>query len=255
MARILKRLLRRTGPPPEVVGAYRRDGFAVVRGLLSADEASRYAEQVERLIDRTDIPRRDDRIFLQIVNAWQQADVFRSLTLNPRLTATAGELAGVSLRLWHDQILVKRPQDSLPTEFHQDQPYWPHSGSMHSITSWIALTDVPVERGCMSFIPGTHRWDRLPEQDLAHADSLFEICPEMEWMERVTVPLRKGDCTFHHGRCAHMAGANRSDGPRIGFAVIFIDAGTRYSGAPHLVTDPLSLSPGQVIEGPLFPLV
>jgi ectoine hydroxylase-related dioxygenase (phytanoyl-CoA dioxygenase family) len=175
--------------------------------------------------------------------------------MHPKLHRLAAGLARVPLRLWHDQLLVKFPQKSVPTEFHQDQPYWPHQGQPAAITAWIALDHVPEEMGCLSFIPGSHSRSTLPEQDLTDPRSLFELCPEFEWLERVSVPLRAGDCTFHHGRTAHMAGANLGSKPRLGYAVIFIEDGTRFSGAPHPITDPLGLKPGTVLEGSLFPRI
>ena len=53
------------------------------------------------------------------------------LTLNP-LAQQATELAGIPLRLWHDQLLIKKPHNGAPTEFHQDAPYWPHANVRHS---------------------------------------------------------------------------------------------------------------------------
>jgi ectoine hydroxylase-related dioxygenase (phytanoyl-CoA dioxygenase family) len=179
----------------------------------------------------------------------------RQLTLHPHVAAAATRLAGVPLRLWHDQILIKQPGFSKATEFHQDQPYWPHADSPHPISCWIALCDVPVERGCMTFLPGSQRRTDLPAQSLADAGSLFSICPQLQWSERVTVPLQAGDCTFHHGRCAHMATPNLTNDPRVAHAVIFMDKATKFSGRKHVVTEPLHLTEGDLLDGDLFPEV
>jgi ectoine hydroxylase-related dioxygenase (phytanoyl-CoA dioxygenase family) len=179
----------------------------------------------------------------------------RDLTLHRNLAAVAQKLAGVPLRLWHDQILIKEPHNNAPTEFHQDQPYWPHRNSPKPISAWIALCDVPVEKGCMTFLPGSHLRTDLPAQNLTSATSLFEICPEFQWYPRVTVPLKAGDCTFHHGRCAHMATPNNTDDPRVAHIVIFMDADARFSGARHVVTEPLGLVPNAPFDHELFPRV
>lgn len=226
-----------------------------VRGLLSAEEVERFRSAVDGMVDRGTCGLRDDALFKQFVNNWRSDATLRDLTFHETLHRTALQLAGVPLRLWHDQLLIKSPQKSVPTEFHQDQPYWPHRSGKHSITAWIALTDVPVEKGCLCFIPGSHRKEDLPMQDLTNDRSLFGIDPGLEWKERVVVPLQAGDCTFHHGRTCHMAFSNQSSGNRIGYAVIFIEDGTRYSGASHVVTDGLGLREGEVIRGDLFPLV
>lgn len=239
---------------PEKIAFYRENGFVPIRGIISAEEAAAYREAALAAARRLK-PVSTRAVFDQLVNVWREDDTLRSLTLHPNVAAVAQALAGVPLRLWHDQLLIKQPRKSTPTEFHQDQPYWPHANSPNPISAWIALQDVPVERGCMTFIPGSHRRTDLPAQNLADAASLFNLCPELAWEPRMTVPLRAGDCTFHHARCAHMATPNLTDEPRVGHVVIFMDAATTYAKRNHVVTDPLNLADGALLEGEWFPRV
>jgi ectoine hydroxylase-related dioxygenase (phytanoyl-CoA dioxygenase family) len=237
---------------------YREAGFLRVRGVLSAAEAERFRVAADRVMAAAK-ENGGGSVFRQFVNTWRSEPELEGLTLHPTITRIAELLAGVPMRLWHDHLLVKEPRTSTPTHFHQDQPFWPHANSTHPISCWVALNDVPVERGCMSFIPGSHRLDDLSAQNLRDAGSLFGLAPELAWEERVTLPLRAGDCTFHHGRTAHMANANVTDDNRYGFAIIYIDATTTYSGSNHVVTDPLrdagDLESGSLLEGDFFPLL
>jgi ectoine hydroxylase-related dioxygenase (phytanoyl-CoA dioxygenase family) len=193
--------------------------------------------------------------FTQLVNVWRQDETLGALTRHSAIGALAERLAGTRLRLWHDQLLIKQPEVSTPTEFHLDAPYWPHRGASRWITAWIALVDVPVERGCLTFIPGSHRADSFTAVDLEDPTALMNAVPELRWQPRVTVPLRAGDLTFHHGVTAHAATPNLTDVPRIAHAVIFMDDGTRFSGARHVVTDPLGLEAGDALDGELFPRI
>ena len=236
----------------EKIDCFAKNGFVHVPNVLTQDEVRTYhaaaleaAEQVACLSDRP--------VFTQLVNIWQNSGPMRNLTLHPKVAAIAAALAQTQLRLWHDQILIKKPHNNAATEFHQDQPYWPHLESTHPISAWIALCDVPVEKGCMTFLPGSQHRTDLPAQNLSSATSLFEICPDLIWEQRITVPLKAGDCTFHHGRCAHMATPNSTDEPRVAHVVIYMDAGTKFSGAEHVVTKPLGLNPGDPLDGPMFP--
>lgn len=238
--------------PADTIQSYRQNGFTVARGLLSRAEAARYREAALRATTRLKAYT-DAAVLHQFVNVWRDDPVLRELTLLPKLGAWATRLAGVPLRLWHDHLLIKRPHNHAPTEFHQDQPYWPHANSAHPISAWIALCDVPVEKGCMTFIPGSHRRTDLAVQNLVDARSLFTLCPDLEYEPRVTIPLRAGDCTFHHGRCAHMANANQTDDIRVAHVVIFMDATTTYTVKPHPVTDPLGLKAGALLDSELFP--
>lgn len=105
----------------------------------------------------------------------------------------------------------------------------------------------------MTFIPGTQERADLRAQNLRDPEDLYLIAPDLRWEPRVTVPLRAGDCTFHHSRCAHMANANDTDEPRVAHVVIYMDAETTYAAQPHVVTDPLGLRDGQPLDGEMFP--
>lgn len=111
----------------------------------------------------------------------------------------------------------------------------------------------------MTFLPRSHRRTELRSLDLTNSNALFDACPDLQWDERVTMPLRAGDCTFHHGRCAHMATPNLTDEPRVAHVMIYMDESTLYQpradGQPHPVTDPLGLIPGAPLDGELFPII
>ena len=187
-----------------------------------------------------------------------QDKMFKELTLHPRVTTAAKQLVSKSLRLWHDHLLVKESSGkSTPTEFHQDQPYWSHdkTAERDPISCWIALQDTPVERGCMSFLPGSQEWRTLESQNLNDARDLFGKAPDLEFAPRVTLPLKAGDCTFHHGRCARMAGPNDTDVARAAHVIIYMEADTKFSGKGHVCTDPLDLEPGTPLDQDIFPLV
>jgi phytanoyl-CoA hydroxylase len=239
----------------EKIASYRERGFAHIPRIITPEEAGRFYEAA---LSFSQQPRKDTyngKIFTQSVNVWRESEALRELTLHPNIGAVATRLAGVPLRLWHDQILIKQPHNNAATEFHQDQPYWPHANSLHPISCWVALCDVPVEKGCMTFLPGSQKRTELPAQNLGDDRSFFGIAPDLIWSERVTVPLQAGDCTFHHGRCAHMATPNNTDDPRVAHIIIFMDTTTTYTGAHHMVTDPLGLQVGDLLDGELFPAV
>lgn len=247
------------GPSEEQIRYYRAHGFLRVRGIIGEDEARRAREAADQVLATGRERPQSTRVFRQFVNTWRSNDVLKALTFHRVISAAATALAGVPLRLWHDQLLVKEPHNEAPTHFHQDQPFWPHSNSLEPITCWVALDDVPVERGCMTFISGSHHAMTYEPQNVNRSDSLFALVPELAWDERVTLPLRAGDCTFHHGRTAHMANANSTDKNRYGFAIIFMDAATTYNGTAHVVTDPLREAGEITLSGELnhamFPVI
>lgn len=243
-----------TGVSDEIVSEYRKNGFVRVAGILGPAEVERFRAAATAYLDRhRDESLEKGGVFSQLVNVWQHDEIGRELTLHPRVARVAEQLAGVPVRVWHDQLLVKEPHNNAATEFHQDRPYWPHTNDRHSLSAWIALVDVPPERGCMTFLPGSQHQTTLQPQNLHDEDDLFQLDPSLRWIPRVTVPLRAGDCTFHNSYTGHMALPNRTALARLAHVTIYMDEQTQYSGTAHPITDPLSITPGTPLAGDTFP--
>ena len=237
---------------PDDVATYRRDGVVRVKGVISAERAERYrsaADEARRkLVDIN-----GTGMFTQVLQVWQFDETMRELTFDPTLASVAAELSGEPMRLWHDHMLIKEPHNDRATEFHQDGPLWSYDGAERALSAWVALVDVPVERGCMTFIPGSHRRTDLRAINLADEVDLFVAAPEMTWDKRVTIPLRAGDCTFHNAFTGHMATPNRTDDPRFAHVVVYAPQSSTFNGRKHIVTDPLGLSVGQTLPDEAFP--
>lgn len=243
------------GLSAETVARYRLDGFVHVPSVLSAEEVERYRAAARAAFDREQGLNPTDQMFKQIVNIWQRDDQLRQLTLHPGLASLAGELAGIPLRIWHDQLLIKQPHNGAPTEYHQDGPYWPHADSRHALSAWVALVDVPVERGCMTFIPGQQNRRDLAATDISDAHGLFDEAPDLVYQPRMTIPLRAGDVTFHSSYTPHTANANNTDDFRLAHVNIYVDRDLHYNGRSHPCTNDLGLQPGQNLPDGLFPPV
>lgn len=241
---------------PRQIAAYREQGFLHTPGILSAAEAEDFrgrflhaTEHAHNLADGYGAA-----VFDQYVNLWQQTDPsLVGLALHPRMRAVATALAGEPVRLWHDHLLVKHAKNGVPTEWHQDQPYWPHADSAGALSAWVALVDAPQVRGCMSYIPGSHRHVELEAQNLQDAHDLFRRCPELQWQPAVTVPVKAGDVVWHHARTAHRAEANRTDVDRVVVSVIYMPRTTRYTGKGHICTEGRGYQVGAILDGDAFP--
>lgn len=239
----------------KLVDDYRRDGFVKIEGVLSPEEVERFRAAAEHVYEHGTALNSNDGVFKQVVNVWREDETLRELALHPKVAGMASQLAGVPLRLWHDHLLVKAPHNEAPTEFHQDAPYWPHTAGSPSLSAWIALVEVPEERGCMSFLPGKHHLTDLPPVDLHDAHDLMGVAPELIWSPRVTVPLKAGDLTFHSGYTPHTASSNRTDDPRIAFVTIYVHRDVAYTGTHHVITDPLGLEVGDLLPDEVCPPV
>jgi len=239
--------------PDEVVLSYRRNGFVQVRGVLTPTEVARYAAAAAEVYAHGQALQPDDPTFKQVLNVWQYDQVLKDLTFHRGLAEAATQLAGIPLRLWHDHLLMKAPHNHAATEYHQDAPYWPHDNSRHCLSAWVALVDVPLERGCMSFIPGQQDRRDIRPVDLTDKTDLFEAAEDLIYHPRVTIPLRAGDVTFHNGYTPHTANPNDTDDVRLAHVVIYVDRDLTYNGKPHVCTDPLHLDAGQTLPDDAFP--
>jgi ectoine hydroxylase-related dioxygenase (phytanoyl-CoA dioxygenase family) len=231
---------------PAAFRRFRDEGFAAIPELIPRDDAlaGRAAALALSAQEGRAPVLRSDAIMHQVMNVWRVDPTLRALTLHPRLLAAVNAFAQRPMRLWHDQLFIKPAGESLPTEFHQDLPYWPVERDAFTVSAWIALGDVDEDCGCLAFIPGSHTL-RGGESDLTRRDSLVGMYPELAFAERVAIPLRAGGSTFHQGYTAHRAGANRAPAPRIALSVIFIAADTRCTAQGHALTHEYALRPGE----------
>ena len=128
---------------------FNEEGFVVVRDLLEPSEIEFYREVVKEAIkERKQLDERNledkseyEQSFVQCQNLWEDNLQIRKLTFDQRICKMASELIGAkSIRLWHDQALVKE-SGGRETDPHHDQPYWPIKET-NTITAWIPLCNV-----------------------------------------------------------------------------------------------------------------
>ena len=250
------------------VQLYEENGFIQLHDVLPMKEVEQLRTALEiavedrRKFNLNEGPRQDPeyaKVFLQMVNLWERYPSIRKYVLNRRIGEIARRLTrSSSVRLWHDHALIKYPRDSKATAWHQDQVYWPMNET-GALSCWMALDDVTVQNGCMSFIPGSHKLGPLAPVDLGNAgtDSLLTLLPPglKSASSPVAMEMKAGSCTFHNGLTFHYAGPNVTGNPRRAMVTIYMPAGTTYKALLHLVGDRAHLFPGDEIDGPLFPIV
>ena len=251
-----------------------------VRAQLSADEVARFRREgctfIPRLLDGGDLGLvRDafenmataggymvDQFARRLVvtrNLWRRVPGIELVVR--RLAPLAGQLMDEDqVRLVDDAALVKpaRRDGGDPTNWHQDAPNFPFD-RRGFLTIWIAVTDIELEQGPLTLLPGSHRLGLLGAVDGAgdglRLDDVLTAEDRAYIGEPVTTALRAGDATVHDGSLLHSAGPNRTDRPRRAWGVRFIPAETLYTGAAHQLFDGLGLEPFEPFEHEYFPLI
>lgn len=236
----------------EEIGAFRRDGHVRLRALASRAEVEAYRPAIRGVVDavaaRHDAQGRIDdynHLFTQVTNAWRLADPVRRFVLARRFARVAARLMGVrGVRLYHDQALFKEPGGK-PTPWHRDQYYWPLDTD-DTVTMWMALVDVSLEMGPMTFASGSCRAEDVPNLAISAESEALARYVAAKGFPLVGETLGAGDATFHSGRTLHSARPNLSPARREVMTIIYFADGARLRAPanPFQATDARVFLPG-----------
>jgi len=156
--------------------------------------------------------------------------------LDQRIGRLAADLEGIEgIRVWHDQTLIKPPWANA-TSWHLDNPYWSFT-SRHATSIWIALDDATMQRGCLYFLPGSHK--EATEDNVTIGPSmgdLFKVYPQWAGRDPVVAQMKAGSCSFHNGLCAHAAGPNMTPLFRRAMTCGFMPDGATFNGKQNILT-------------------
>jgi phytanoyl-CoA hydroxylase len=215
--------------PAEQRAYYEEQGYLVFPQLLDSAELGNLRTALAEVLhdadgltetnDKFSITRTDDggfsvrRIFDPI--AWHAA--FRDLVLNPKILDVVENLIGPNIQLHHTKLNLKPPSSrEARFEWHQDYPFFPHT-NFDLLAVMIYLDDATEENGCLTIIPGSHKWG--PRNHLFAKDGAFSSQLEdksvlgdpARWLK---VPVPAGGMELHHCNLLHSSTANRGTRPR-----------------------------------------
>ncbi len=215
------------------VEQYRQQGFLSPIDVMSEEEASRYAQQLQAA--EVEYPQELNAENLN--NPHLAFGFLDQLAHHPVILDAVEDLIGPDFALWGSVLFIKEPETRHYVSWHQDATYVgisPHD----YVTPWLALTPSDRETGCMSMIPGSHRDDIQPHLETFHDDNILtrgQAIQEVDESVAVDLILRPGQMSLHHCRVIHGSQPNRSKQRRVGFALQgYVPAGGRqYLGANY----------------------
>ena len=248
---------------------FREEGYLKIPGVFSAGTVAWMEGIVSAIVAARNplagvpMESRDTygKAFIQVFNLWRESDAGRAIGFSKRLAGIATRLLDTAgVRMWHDQALFKEPGGG-HTPWHADQQYWPMATGL-CCTAWIPLHAVPLERGPLSFAPGTHL--KRIGRDLAISDESERLIREgltAEGVREVVEPYALGEVSFHLGWTLHRAGPNTTAEARRVHTVIYMDEAMRLTAprnswqeADHRAWTP-STAVGEVMDDPLNPVL
>lgn len=209
---------------------YDEQGFVLVKGLLTKEEAAEYRRRSHELL--AGLKREDDPTWgsaaeaamgrmtsLQHLHDAQFYDAaFTRLLTDPRFTdVAAAVLRTPNVQLHHTKMFVKPPENGSPFPPHQDHPFFPHEN--HKVAAAIFhFDDAPDAKGCVRIAPGSHR-----EGPREHDPEGSYHLPDFPQDQLVPQEAEAGDVLFFTYLTVHSSGVNVSDEARTTWLVQFRD--------------------------------
>jgi ectoine hydroxylase-related dioxygenase (phytanoyl-CoA dioxygenase family) len=255
----------------EQVDHYDRLGWLKVDQLVQGDDLTRLRQVVieadsqgkSRVETKREVYkyRTEDqytRTFRLSADVW--TDYPELLELARQLAPAARQvLHADGVRLYADRLFIKPSTSAggLPTAWHQDLPKLPFD-RRDNVTIWVAVEDIPAEKGPLTFLSGSHRLGPVAAMNYDSDEEMFARLSPYEranMADIVEVPLKAGDATFHAGLTMHRAGANVSTQERLVWSVEYISADTLFNGVPHRGVEGLGLAPFAPFDHPKFPVL
>jgi ectoine hydroxylase-related dioxygenase (phytanoyl-CoA dioxygenase family) len=217
---------------------YQENGYLLVEGLLSRDEAAALREECHALAKRLSAHKDIDAtwgsarqgamtrgtmtqrgmsiaaqktVLLHCHDVQFHSAAMSRLLVDERLAGVAAALIdSQNVQLHHNKMFIKPPAKGSPFPMHQDYPFFPHA--RHSmIAAVFHFDDAPVEKGCIQVVPGSHKLGPIEHQAEGGWHLPFEDYP-LEFS--VPCPAKAGDVLFFSYLTIHGSGVNSSDEAR-----------------------------------------
>ena len=254
------------------VETFQRDGIVCLRNVFDATWVEDLRELIER--DMAAPSGMVKNINAEGASGFFFGDTFvchhihefrRAVFDSPASPVMAALFNASKLNLLFDQILVKEPNTSTPTVWHQDITYWPVAGKQVA-TLWLALDSVTRETGAVEYVRGSHLWNQRFLAVSFDPDQRYEedlpAVPDIESnrgdYDIVCYELAPGDCTVHDARLLHGAPANSSPiARRRAYIQRWTGDDVTYNPRPNLqrmLRDP-GIAAGEPLDCDLFPRV
>jgi ectoine hydroxylase-related dioxygenase (phytanoyl-CoA dioxygenase family) len=193
----------------EVYAALDQDGFAVVEGLLTREEAAAKRAELTRILESTPTGRNDfeGHDTKRIYALFAKTRAFDELAIHPLVTGVMEKILGSGYQLSSPVGIEIGPGETAQS-LHRDDAVYPIARPHQELvcnTMW-ALDDFTEENGATRVVPGSHRW--VQETPGADAPTVLALMPA-------------GSVMFFLGSVFHGGGANNTNHPRLGTILLY----------------------------------
>lgn len=238
----------------EQVEQFNRDGFIILRDVISQQMIAKIQDECERFIKEKDaemdakgvevdeINHKGKRYFIAMRN--KDSQPMQDLIFGPEMEQITRSILGDDVYLFLEQYVVKAADKGMKFSWHQDSGYVKEKHDPY-LSCWLPLDDVTEENGTVYLLTydeaGTReRIDHTLEKGTNDMVGYSGNNPG------VPAICEKGDIALFSSVCFHRSGSNNTNKSR---RVLLM----QYSKAPILKEDgsPLYLADPFVVNGKL----
>jgi ectoine hydroxylase-related dioxygenase (phytanoyl-CoA dioxygenase family) len=183
------------------------EGYLVLPGLMSPDLLARLRDRVDELFaeegDRAGWEFKTEPGARRLANLVNKGRVFEEVIVTPEVLEAMAHVLGPQFKLSSVNVRSADPQSA------SDQPLHADSGALADAEgNWVCnsvwmLDDFTPENGATRFVPGSHRWGKVPPP------GMYDPHPEQQ-----LVLGKAGDVVVMNAHMWHGGTANRTAAPR-----------------------------------------
>jgi chlorinating enzyme len=208
------------------VGQYRDQGYYFPIPILGEEEVSGLRARLEAFEAAQGQPIHGaQRSKSHLLFKWLD-DLMR----DARIVDAVEDLIGPDILCWNSIFWIKEANSPSYVSWHQDLKYWGLDCD-DLVTAWVALSPATLESGCMRVLPGSHRQEMLPHDDVYDPENMLtrgqEIAIAVDEEATVPMALRPGQMSIHNVRLAHASGPNSTGDRRIGVSLHYMPTRSR----------------------------
>lgn len=212
---------------------YNEKGYVYPIDVFSREQATRYLDQLEQF-------EKSHNQQLSKGFNFKPHLLFRwidEIARHPAVLDAVEDLIGPNIRLFHLSVWPKNPHEPTYINWHQDATYFGLDPEIQ-VTAWVALSDAPIEAGCMEMVPGTHRLGQLHHAE-NHSNNILlskgqTVDVPFERKETEFMPVKAGQMSMHHTHVIHASGPNNTDFRRVGLGFSYIPTHARSTSSTRL---------------------
>ena len=152
----------------EQISGYERDGYVCPVDGFTTEQARGWRDRLEAF-ERAEGRKmtRGHNFKPHLLFPWVDEIVH-----SPHVLDAVEDLIGPDIRLFHLTVWPKDAQSGAYVSWHQDATYFALEPACH-VTAWVALTDAPIEAGCMEVVPGSHRLGQMQHAEMQDPENLL----------------------------------------------------------------------------------